>query len=286
MLLLYILVIAVLNLSLGFALAVHLSRRCPQTVVRSPVLAQPPRSFRALEAPPAPATDDEHAGPEPVVAAGAAVEAAEPDGAAESPAPAPGADAAADATAAPAPAPVVAASQVELSLSDMKDRVDECLRRPDRCGPLALGMIDVDQLGQLNECHGRAVADQVLARLGQIVRAECRGESLVARFSAQRFCLLFSGSDLRQATNAVERIRQTIGLTCLERADGEIRATVSGAVTEAAAEDTAESLYARAETTLREAKRYGRNRTFIHEGKYPTPVVPPNLALEENRLPL
>ena len=39
-------------------------------------------------------------------------------------------------------------------------------------------------------------------------------------------------------------------------------------------------------TTLAEAKRYGRNRTFVHEGEYPTPVVPPNLSLSEKQLDL
>jgi hypothetical protein len=32
---------------------------------------------------------------------------------------------------------------------------------------------------------------------------------------------------------------------------------------------------------LHEAKRYGRNRTFVFEGKYPTPVVPPSFSLDE-----
>ena len=36
----------------------------------------------------------------------------------------------------------------------------------------------------------------------------------------------------------------------------------------------------RVESTLREAKRYGDNRTFVHEGKFPTPVVPPDFKLE------
>ena len=41
-----------------------------------------------------------------------------------------------------------------------------------------------------------------------------------------------------------------------------------------------------AETTLREAKRYGRNRTFAHDGKSPTPVLPPNFTLPERKVAL
>ena len=44
--------------------------------------------------------------------------------------------------------------------------------------------------------------------------------------------------------------------------------------------DTIASVLDRLETTLQEAKRYGRNRTFFHDGKFATPVVPPILSLE------
>jgi hypothetical protein len=50
--------------------------------------------------------------------------------------------------------------------------------------------------------------------------------------------------------------------------------------------DASESLLERAETAIREAKRYGRNRTFIHDGKFPTPVVPPNFTLQERQIEL
>jgi hypothetical protein len=57
-------------------------------------------------------------------------------------------------------------------------------------------------------------------------------------------------------------------------------------LTESLADDTANSLFARVELALHEAKRYGRNRTFIYEGQYPTPVVPPNFSLSEKRIDL
>jgi hypothetical protein len=42
----------------------------------------------------------------------------------------------------------------------------------------------------------------------------------------------------------------------------------------------------RAESALREAKRYGHNRTFVHEGKYPTPVIPPEIQVEPQHFPI
>ncbi len=54
----------------------------------------------------------------------------------------------------------------------------------------------------------------------------------------------------------------------------------------AEADDTPDTLLERVRTTAKEAKRYGRNRTFLYEGQYPTPVVPPNLSLPEKQIPL
>ena len=51
-------------------------------------------------------------------------------------------------------------------------------------------------------------------------------------------------------------------------------------VTRAGNDDSLSTMLLRVEAALREAKRYGHNRTFTHEGKYPTPVVPPELKIE------
>ncbi len=152
---------------------------------------------------------------------------------------------------------------------------------PHRARQLHAAMIDVDELGRLNERYGQEVGDRVLRAIAQLLTAESRNHLLISRFAGQRFLLLFPDVDLRFATNLVERIRQTIEMARLEYRNEQIRVTVSCAVTEVDREDGPEKLYARAETTLREAKRYGRNRTFVHEGKYPTPVVPPNFTLKE-----
>lgn len=157
---------------------------------------------------------------------------------------------------------------------------------PHRARELNVAMIDMDEFARLNERYGREACDRILRAAAQLLTAESRNYSLAARYSGQRFLMLFPDTDLRFTTNAVERIRQTIEMARLDYRGQEIRVTVSCAVTEATPEDTSSTLYARAEATLREAKRYGRNRTFLHEGKYPTPVVPPNFTLEEKSIAL
>jgi len=92
--------------------------------------------------------------------------------------------------------------------------------------------------------------------------------------------VLFPTADLRTAANFIERVRQTVELTAFNWEDLTIRVTLSCAAIRALPGETNEAVLGRAEATLREAKRYGRNRSFQHEGEYPTPVVPPNFALE------
>lgn len=151
---------------------------------------------------------------------------------------------------------------------------------------LAVAMFDIDQFVRVNERFGRRAGDRVLRAVAQLLGTEGRRNNVAARYSGQRFMLLFPESDIRYTTNAAERIRQTLETTCFEDEGREIRTTISCAVMEANADDTSQSLFARAEATLAEAKRYGKNRTFVHEGKYPTPVVPPNFALEERAVAL
>lgn len=151
---------------------------------------------------------------------------------------------------------------------------------------LSVAAIDIDGFSGVNQRFGHVVGNQVLQALGTMLVGEKSPGARIARFSGERFILSFPGTTLRDATNNVERLRQIIEKARFDHREEEICLTVSCGVTEAADGDSADDLLARAETTLMEAKRYGRNRTFIHEGSYPTPVVPPTFSIESRRMRL
>jgi len=155
---------------------------------------------------------------------------------------------------------------------------------PHRSKPLCVVMVDLDQFGHVNEQFGTKAGDRVLRAVGQLMAAEARDRATAARLCGQRFLLLFTDCDARLATNVAERVRQKIDVSHLRCGPSEIRVTVSCGVAPSEKEDTLATLLARAAATLKEAKRYGRNRTFAHDSGYPAPVVPPNLSLEENFL--
>jgi diguanylate cyclase (GGDEF)-like protein len=155
---------------------------------------------------------------------------------------------------------------------------------PHRVRQLCVGLLDVDEFTRLNEEHGHGAGDGVLRALGRLISTECQAEHSTARLSGQQFLIMLPDRDSRHATNLIERLRQTIEVSEFDWKKSELHVTVSGAVTEAHADDHSESLFDRLEATLREAKRYGKNRTFLHEGQYPAPVVPPNFSLNNRRI--
>jgi diguanylate cyclase (GGDEF)-like protein len=149
---------------------------------------------------------------------------------------------------------------------------------------LCVAMIDIDRLAEANEQFGYRAGNEILKAIAQLLEANRSNNVRVARFSGQRFLLMFSDVDTASATSTVEHCRQTIDAAHFKHKDFDIRITVSCAVTRANNDDSPSSVLLRVESALREAKRFGDNRTFVQEGKYPAPVMPPKLSIETQHI--
>ncbi|WDI43068.1 GGDEF domain-containing protein [Bremerella sp. P1] len=149
---------------------------------------------------------------------------------------------------------------------------------------LSLAAVDIDEFRKLNERLGTEVGDMVIGSVGKYL-ADCmrteRGFEYAMRLEGQRFMLFFGDVGPRGATSAVERIRQTIDGTFFEYDGEELEISVSAGVTEAKPDDTVPKLFTRAITSLRTAKKNGRNRTFIDEGQGPKPIDPPTYQIRD-----
>ncbi len=151
---------------------------------------------------------------------------------------------------------------------------------------LCVAMIDIDRLAEANEQFGYRAGNEILKAVARLLEANRSDNVRVARFSGQRFLVMFSDVELAAAANIIERCRQTTESAHFEHNEFDLRITVSCALTRASNDDSPSSVLLRAEWALREAKRYGHNRTFVHEGKYPTPVVPPDIQIEPLHIPI
>jgi len=156
--------------------------------------------------------------------------------------------------------------------------------RPDPDALPCIALLDVDRVDQINQRYGRGVTDQVLDAIWKLVRGEKRHGATASQVAPQRFALLFSNPDAQRAANIVERLRQTIAKTHFVHGEHETRVSVSCGLSGPTHGDEMEGLIARARAALEEAKRYGRDRTFLHRGDFPAPVVPPTLSIEDTRV--
>ncbi|HVS99900.1 MAG TPA: GGDEF domain-containing protein [Solirubrobacterales bacterium] len=72
---------------------------------------------------------------------------------------------------------------------------------------VSLAMIDLDEFKQVNDLHGHAAGDKLLAELGEAWRAELRESEVLGRFGGDEFALLLAGTDREDAEQVLRRLR-------------------------------------------------------------------------------
>jgi diguanylate cyclase (GGDEF)-like protein len=92
-----------------------------------------------------------------------------------------------------------------------EERIEEELLRAQRMGrSLALLLLDVDHLKQMNDTFGHAAGDQLLRAVAEVLRGRTRGIDLAARLGGDEFILLLPETDRTGAMVALERLMEGI----------------------------------------------------------------------------
>jgi diguanylate cyclase (GGDEF)-like protein len=76
--------------------------------------------------------------------------------------------------------------------------------------PRLLALADVDHFKAVNDRHSHLVGDEVLRRLGSLLRSGVRDLDFAARIGGEEFALLFVGVDADCALAACERLRELV----------------------------------------------------------------------------
>lgn len=136
------------------------------------------------------------------------------------------------------------------------------------CGQLAmmnrynsvfsLVMFDIDHFKQINDQEGHLYGDHVLQELARLFDESIRETDIVSRYGGEEFVIVMPQTDLDGASVFADRLRANVA--------DKLDITISGGVTEAVGQDAPESLIARADAALYNAKTDGRNRVFRHNG--------------------
>ena len=125
-------------------------------------------------------------------------------------------------------------------------------------------LCDVDHFKRINDTHGHACGDQVLAVVGEVIRANIRGgDCQRARIGGEEFVVLLPPMSQTQVVGIAERLRLAIeAKTITSQAGKPISITMSFGVSQRAEASISELLKA-ADVALYEAKNSGRNRVVL-----------------------
>jgi len=144
-------------------------------------------------------------------------------------------------------------------LEDALRREADRMRRSG--GSLALVMIDLDFFKQVNDAYGHRTGDEVLARVGRLLRATARNIDLPARFGGEEFAVLLYDSELAGALAFAERFRTHLRELAVPAPGGRtVQVTASVGVAVGSDLVDADALVEAADRALYQAKSEGRDR--------------------------
>lgn len=127
--------------------------------------------------------------------------------------------------------------------------------------PLAFLLLDIDDFKDVNDSYGHLEGDQVLRRIAESGRGVLRRGDLFGRIGGEEFAAVLPGCAPEMAMQVAERLGkeiQALSFSCEGRA---FTVTVSQGLANLCEDDsTLDSLFARADTAMYEAKRQGKNR--------------------------
>ena len=131
--------------------------------------------------------------------------------------------------------------------------------------PIAVLFVDIDRFKVINDTHGHAVGDEVLAEVARRMTSVLRGGDLASRYGGEEFVLMLPGTSVVQAMGLGERLRRGLADAPVDTRIGPLPVTASFGVAVLQPDDPggtagAAALVARADAAMYRAKQAGRNR--------------------------
>lgn len=163
-----------------------------------------------------------------------------------------------------------AAAQTD-SLTGLLNRgaFEEILRRElhrSELGAKTMGLmlVDVDFFKRVNDSHGHLAGDDVLRRIGAVLREGIRPSDVLARFGGEEFVILLRDAGQEATVEVAERLRGDIA--ALDDLPFGVTLTASFGVAANLPEETADDFLKRADAALYRSKREGRNMVRVDRG--------------------
>jgi GGDEF domain-containing protein len=158
------------------------------------------------------------------------------------------------------------------TLDDLLSRLDLALAEDERTPTGLAVMIRADPPAEKGLDTG--VLDGVNTKVAALLQGAMEDPQDAAPIDQGRFMMLFDQTDLQAVTDRVESLRREIAETTFVRGDLHLHTTITCAIADLPGAESREEIKRRLEEAMAESGRLGRNRTFHHDGTFPTPIVP------------
>lgn len=132
---------------------------------------------------------------------------------------------------------------------------------------MALLMLDLDRFGQINKVYDHTVGDEVIARVGDSIRAALRTEDIAGRLGGDEFGIVLPYTKKLDAVHVVQRLLEEIhNLTGKVAGAGstEISSSIGFETFNGSDVPSLKDLRLHAERALRQAKRSGGNQCIYY----------------------
>lgn len=126
--------------------------------------------------------------------------------------------------------------------------------------PLSLAIFDIDHFKRFNDTFGHLFGDKVLKSISETIKNSLRGTDILARFGGEEFIILFPRTNLTEAYEKVDALREKVAKTYVK--DSLITASVTisfGVSCYPECSLTESDLLRNADDALYDAKAAGRN---------------------------
>lgn len=130
--------------------------------------------------------------------------------------------------------------------------------------PFSLLYMDIDYFKEYNDEFGHDFGDEVLKKLGQILKSGERKGDTIGRLHGEEFVMLLHGVDLDDARVVAERLREKVENETKNLGKNK-GFTISVGVTQYQEEDTLGKMKTRADLAMYQSKQEGRNRVTAAE---------------------
>jgi len=141
--------------------------------------------------------------------------------------------------------------------------LDEILKELIKRKKLCLIELDIDNFKKINDTYGHPFGDEVLKKIGSILKSKLRKDDLIIRMGGEEFLIILDNNATDKVMIIAEKLRKAIEETDFEKT--KVTSSFGVCCGEVNIEDDFEKLYSLVDEALYIAKQNGKNRIEIYK---------------------